>query len=361
MKNVDHVTVIAEAGVNHNGSLEQAMRLVDVAADAGADIVKFQTFIAAKLVSRRTAKAGYQARAVGAAGTQFDMLRRLELPYESFREIAGYCERRGVAFLSTPFDHDSLAYLCDELGMETVKISSSEVTNIPFLLACGRRGRAYILSTGMSGLGEVELALGALVYGALGMTFVPTRTGLVDLLGSAEGQRVVRERITILHCTSEYPAPPESINLRAIPLLRDAFGAPVGFSDHSTGIHIPVAAVALGASMIEKHFTLDRSLPGPDHAASLEPGELKAMIDTIRSTSLALGTGRKVVAAAEAGNRFVARKAVVAARFVSQGEIWTEDMLSIKRSSTGAEPMALYALLGRTAAHDFEPDEPVDL
>jgi len=357
----ERVRIIAEAGVNHDGSLERALALVDIAAEAGADWVKFQTFVSSLGISRHTRKADYQVRNTGEAESQLEMVRKLELPFEAFEVLARRCEARGVRFLSTPFDLPSLAFLTDQLGLGTIKVPSGEVTNVPFLIACGQRARdEVILSTGMSSLGEVELALGALVYGALGAEYLPTQASLVDLLGTAEAQAWVRAKVTILHCTTEYPAPFDSIHLRAMPLLQQAFGTRVGLSDHSPGIHVPVAAVALGATLIEKHFTLDCSLPGPDHKASLDPASLGAMIRAIRDTEAALGTSRKGVTAAEFSNRTIARKVVVAARPVRAGERFDRESLTVKRAGRGMDPIALYALIGQPASRSYDDDEVID-
>lgn len=329
--------VIAEAGVNHNGDPALALRLVDIAADAGADVVKFQTFKADRVVTARAAKAEYQKRTMSADESQQDMLRRLELSREMHERLIAHCRRRGIAFLSTAFDEDSVDMLV-ELGQDRFKIPSGEITNLPYLRHVGRYAMPVMLSTGMATLDEVGAALHAL-----------------------EAAGAPRARITILHCTTEYPAPMEDVNLRAMLALHDAFGVAVGYSDHTVGIEIPVAAVALGATVIEKHFTTDRSLPGPDHRASLEPAELAAMVAAIRNVERALGDGRKQPTAAELKNAAVARRSLVAARAIRQGETFTATNIVARRPGTGISPMRWDDVIGRTAKRAFAADELIDL
>ena len=285
------VFIIAEAGVNHNGDLETACQLVDAAVAAGADAVKFQTFKAENLVTRHAGKAAYQKVTTGADENQLAMLKRLELKYELHFQLLAYCQSKGIQFLSTAFDFESLDFLVRELGIETLKIPSGEITNGPFLLAHAQTGKQIILSTGMATLGEVETALGVLAFGYLGALQPPSLTAFQQAYGSEQGQAVLREKVTLLHCTSEYPTPMENINLRAMDVLQQAFGLSVGYSDHSVGLVVPVAAAARGATVIEKHFTLDRTQQGPDHKVSLEPDELKAMVSGIRDVEKALGQG----------------------------------------------------------------------
>jgi N,N'-diacetyllegionaminate synthase len=329
--------IIAEAGVNHNGELDLARRLIDAAADAGADLVKFQTFRADRLVTRQAAKAGYQARAGAAEESQHAMLRRLELSREMHQQLIAHAAARSIGFFSTAFDRDS-ADLLLELGLQRFKIPSGEITNLPYLRHIGGYRKQVILSTGMATLDEIEAALQAL-----------------ETAGTARAQ------ITVLHCTSEYPAPLDEVNLRAMLTIRDAFGVAVGYSDHTVGIEVAVAAVALGATVIEKHFTLDRTLPGPDHQASLEPGELTAMVRAIRNIEQALGDGCKRPGASEARNRAVARKSLVAARAIRAGEAFSEANLAVKRPGTGVSPMRWDEVLGRPAKRDFAPDELIEL
>jgi N-acetylneuraminate synthase len=355
------VFVIAEAGVNHNGDMEIAHRLVDAAADAHADAVKFQTFRAAELAGRDAPKAAYQERTTGTAESQFEMLKRLELPAAEHFALRDHAARRGIEFLSTPFDGKSLDFLVGEFGMRTIKVPSGEITNGPFLLAIARAAKRIILSTGMSSLGEVETALGVLAFGlSAAPDAAPSRAGFESAFLSQAGQAALCDRVTLLHCTTEYPAAPADVNLRAMDTLAAAFGLPVGYSDHTEGIHIPVAAAARGAAVIEKHFTLDRALPGPDHKASLEPAELAAMVRAVRDVETALGDGVKRPAAAEIGNRAVARKSLMAARPIAAGETFSTDNLTCKRPGTGLSPMDFWNLCGRTATRAYAADEIID-
>lgn len=329
-----HCTVIAEAGVNHNGSIELAYRLIDAAAAAGADYVKFQTFRAEALATRAAPKAAYQQATTGSGETQLAMLKRLELPLEAFAELAAYCAKCGINFMSTPFDLEAANYL-DGIGMSTFKVSSGDLTNTPLLRALGAKGKPVILSSGMATLGEVEQAVQTL---------------------EAAGTPIAQ--ITLLHCTTEYPAPAEEVNLRAMETLRAAFpGATIGYSDHTQGIEIPIAATALGAQVIEKHFTLDRTMEGPDHKASLEPEELTAMVRAIRRVGAALGDGRKRPTASELPNRQVARKSIVAARPIAQGETFTADNLAVRRPGNGLSPTRWDEILGTVATRDYAQDE----
>lgn len=329
--------IIAEAGVNHNGSLDLALKLVDAAARAGADYVKFQTFKAEKLASRSAKKAEYQSRNTGTDDTQYSMLKKLELSQLDHIRLIEHCRERGVKFLSTAFDPESFAFL-DRLGLPLWKIPSGEITNYPYLRAIGRTKKPVILSTGMATLPEIEEAVEVL-----------TR------FGTPKGQ------ITLLHCTTEYPAPKNEVNLRAIATMRERFGLPVGYSDHTQGIEIPVAAVALGATVIEKHFTLDRTMDGPDHRASLEPDELREMVSQIRQVESALGTGVKEPSESEKKNIPIARKSVVAACNIAPGEPFTENNITAKRPGGGLSPMLWEQVIGKTAKRAFNPDEPIEL
>jgi N-acetylneuraminate synthase len=353
------VFVIAEAGVNHNGDLALALDLVDAAAEAGADTVKFQTFRAEALASPAAAKADYQQAATGCGGSQLDMLRRLELDETAHQTLIARARDRGIEFLSTPFDLGSLQLLTRTLCLARLKIGSGDLTNTPLLLAAAHSNRLIILSTGMATLHEVELALGALAYGYLGGAR-PTRAAFDQALASHDGQAALKDKVTLLHCTTEYPAPPADINLRAIDTLANAFHLPVGLSDHSEGIAIAIAAVGRGAVAIEKHLTLDRALPGPDHRASLEPDELAAMVRAIREVEAALGDGIKRPSPAERKNMTVARKSLVAARTIQAGELFSADNLTVKRPGDGLPPTDYWALLGRKAPRDFSADEAID-
>ncbi len=329
------VYIIAEAGVNHNGSLKIAKQLVDAAARAKADAVKFQTFIPEKVISVYAKKAEYQIAATGGEESQLDMVRRLWLPYDSFRELADYCVQKGIRFLSTPFDLPSLEFLLS-LGMPVIKVPSGEITNLPLLLGVSKSGRPVILSTGMSELSEVAFA----------------RKVLLDN-GCPE--------VSLLHCNTEYPTPFADANLRAMDALRREFGGRIGYSDHTLGIEAPIAAVAMGAQIIEKHFTLDRTMEGPDHACSLEPDELCAMVSAIRNIELALGTGEKAPSASERKNLAIARKSIVAARAIRPGEIFTAEMLDVKRPGDGLSPTRWFEVIGTPAKRAFAPDEQIEL
>jgi N,N'-diacetyllegionaminate synthase len=327
------VFVIAEAGVNHNGSLELAKRLIDVAVDAGADAVKFQTFRADSLVSKTAQKAEYQKQTTAEGESQYDMIKRLELDEAAHRALIAHCEEKSIMFLSTPFDHESIEMLND-LGMMIFKIPSGEITNLPYLRHIGRLDKEVILSTGMADLLEVGNALGVLVD-----TGVP------------------KDKITVLHATTEYPCPIDEVNLRAMLTIRDQLGVKVGYSDHTQGIEVPIAAVAMGARVIEKHFTLDRGMEGPDHKASLEPQELKAMIKGVRNVSQAMGDGVKGPSKSEMKNKVIARKSIVAARAIRCGEILGADNMATKRPGNGLSPMLWDSVVGKRALRDYEADD----
>lgn len=335
----NHVMIIAEAGVNHNGSLATAMRMVDVAAEAGVDMIKFQTFKSEKLVSKEARQAEYQKRNIGNEqnDSQLDMLRKLELSPSDHSALVDYCFQKGVKFFSTAFDLDSIEFL-HGLKMGIWKVPSGEITNYPYLKKIAQYKEDVILSTGMCELKDIENALKVLTVHGVG-----------------------KEQITILHCNTEYPTPFEDVNLRAMIEIRDKFGVKVGYSDHTKGIEVPIAAVALGASVIEKHFTLDRRMPGPDHKASLEPDELKAMVASIRNIEQALGTGHKTVTASERKNIAVARKSIVAACDINKGEVMTEDKLTVKRPGDGISPMRWEEVVGTRAIRDFKEDELIEL
>ncbi len=328
------VYIIAEAGVNHNGSFDLACRLVDAAKDAGVDCVKFQTFKSEKLVSRNAGKADYQRSTTG-DGSQIEMLKKLELSYDEFVSLKKYCDEKEIAFLSTPFDFDSIDFL-DTLDIPFWKIPSGEVTNLPYLLALAKTGRPVVMSTGMCSLEDVEAAVKVL-----------KDNGVSD--------------IKLLHCNTEYPTPYEDVNLRAMQTLKDAFGCEVGYSDHTKGIEVPVAAVALGATVIEKHFTLDRNMEGPDHKASLEPDELAQMVSSIRHIEMALGTGDKTPSPSERKNMAVARKSIVAARDIAAGELLSDENMTVKRPGSGISPMKWFDVAGTRAVRDFKEDELIEI
>ena len=353
-------TIIAEAGVNHNGDPNRALALVDAAADAGADCVKFQTFRPEETITAGAPKAAYQKEHTGADETQLEMARRLTLDDAVFFRLADRCAARGIAFLSTPFDLFSIDFLAHRMGLTTLKLPSGEITNGPYLLAAARTGTDIILSTGMSTLDDVETALAVLSFGFVRPLAQPSTAAIFEVYRSDEGRSALQGKVSVLHCTTEYPAPFADVNLRAMDSLSDAFGLPVGLSDHTPGIAVPIAAAARGAVIIEKHVTVDRSLPGPDHKASLEPGELTAMVDGIRSVEKAMGDGEKRPMPSELKNMPVARRSLVARTAIRAGETFTEENLCAKRPGTGISPMGYWDWLGRTAVRDYAADEPVE-
>jgi N,N'-diacetyllegionaminate synthase len=328
--------IIAEAGVNHNGSIEMAKRLIDVAADAGADFVKFQTFKVEALVTRMAGKADYQTIQGATGETQFEMIQKLELDRSAHEALIQHCLQRKIQFLSTAFDHDSIDLLY-ELNIPHYKIPSGEITNLPYLRHIGRIGRPIIMSTGMATMEEVRAALNILINAG-----------------------VEKDEITVLHCNTEYPTPMEDVNLKAMLTMRDELGVTVGYSDHTLGIEIPIAAVAMGAAVIEKHFTLDRTLPGPDHRASLEPDELKAMVSAIRNIEKAMGDGVKKPSPSEIKNIPVVRKSIVAKMFIRKGERFSELNLTTKRPGMGISPMEWDSILEQAAGKDYLPDELIE-
>jgi N,N'-diacetyllegionaminate synthase len=329
--------VIAEAGVNHNGDIELAKRLIEVAAEAGADYVKFQTFKSEEALTNHANQAEYQLRNTGQKETQLDMVRRLELSEDAHFELIAHAKKCGIKFFSTAFDLQSLAFL-NALGIDMFKIPSGEITNYPYLCAVARYRKPIILSTGMSTLGEIESAIKVLVENGTDIA-----------------------KLTVLHCTTEYPAPVDEVNLNVIATLRQAFGTRVGYSDHTLGISVPVAAVALGACVIEKHITLDRNMSGPDHRASLLPDELKSMVAAIRQVELALGDGIKRVTPSEKKNLVVARKSLVARVAIKQGDFFTKENITAKRPGSGLNPMRYEEVIGKQAKKDFFPDDFIEL
>ena len=355
----DQTFFIAEAGVNHNGSLALALKLVDVAAAAKADAVKFQTFKAAKLVTAKAAMADYQVANMKEAGSQLDMLQRLELSETDHHALVRHCKQCGIQFMSTAFDAESLAFLAT-LGMPALKLPSGDINCAPLLLQAARLRMPLIVSTGMATLADIEGALGVIAFGLTSDIEPAGRADFLAAYCSPEGRHALAQHVTLLHCVTQYPAPPEAVNLRAMDTMAAAFGLPVGYSDHTLGIEVSLAAVARGATVIEKHFTLDRALPGPDHAASLEPGELAQLITGIRNIEKALGSPVKLPAPQEIGNRPVARRSVVAARPIRQGELLTAAALATKRPGSGISPMDFWGLLGRPALRDFNTDDLIE-
>lgn len=326
-----HVFVIAEAGVNHNGDIQLAKRLIDAAVEAGADAVKFQTFKTENIVCRTAQKAKYQLETTDKSETQFEMLKKLELTEQMHRELMEYCKMRDILFLSTPFDVESIRNLAD-LGLQTFKVPSGEITNLPYLREIGKYRKKVILSTGMSSMDEVKAAVEVL-----------RENGTDD--------------ITLLHCNSQYPTPVSDVNLLAMVSMREEIGIPVGYSDHTQGIEIPMAAVALGATVIEKHFTIDKNMEGPDHKASLEPDELKQMVKGIRRIEAALGNGIKQISSSEKENVKIGRKSIVAASIIRENERFTEENLTTKRPGTGINPMRWDELIGCCAKREYHQDD----
>ena len=329
--------IIAEAGVNHNGSIELAKKLIDVAVEAGADFVKFQTFKAETLVTQTADKAEYQKEITDTDESQFEMIKELELDRKTHEELIDHCKQIDIQFLSTAFDHDSIDLL-DELNIPLFKIPSGEITNLPYLRHIGKMGKPIIMSTGMSTLDEVHNALNILIE------------------SGAE-----KEQITILHCNTEYPTPMKDVNLKAMLTIKDELGVNIGYSDHTLGIEVPIAAVAMGATVIEKHFTLDRNMPGPDHRASLEPGELRAMVTAIRNIEKAMGDGEKKPSSSETKNISIARKSIMAKMSIKKGELFTEENLTVKRPGTGISPMGWDTVIGKAASSDYEMDDLIKL
>lgn len=335
---MQHTIIIAEAGVNHNGSLSMAKQLIDAAKSCGVDYVKFQTTKSPESITSKFAQmAEYQKKNLNQDESQLEMLRKILLKMEDFGELNDYCKKQGVNFMSTPFDLDSIDYLAG-LNMDYWKIPSGEITNLPYLRKIARLGTPVIMSTGMCTLGDIEGAMNVL-----------TNNGLST------------EQISLLHCNTEYPTPFEDVNLKAMFTLKECFGVRVGYSDHTKGIEVPIAAVAMGAEIIEKHFTLDKALSGPDHVASLEPQELKAMVDSIRNIEKAKGTGIKQVSSSEKKNIAIARKSIIAARDIKAGETFTEENLTVKRPGNGINPMRWDEVIGQVAKRDFVEDELIDI
>ena len=322
------VFIIAEAGVNHNGSLELAKLMADKSVEAGVDCIKFQTFKSENLVNKEAKKAEYQINNTGSNDSQYSMLKKLELSYSDFSELKSYCDKKGIMFLSTPFDLESIDFLAD-LGMKIFKVPSGEITNLPYLRKINSYKKEVILSTGMANLEEIQDAL--------------------NILKDC--------KVTLLHCTTEYPCPYDSVNMNAMLTIREKFNLPVGYSDHTQGIEIPVMAVSMGAKVIEKHFTLDKTMEGPDHKASLEPDELKKMVSSIRNVEKAFGTGEKAPQEAEKKNIEIARKSIVAKCDIQKGEIFTEQNLTCKRPASGISPMKWDEIIGTPAKKDYTEDE----
>ena len=358
MTNTPNTFIIAEAGVNHNGSIDLARSLVDAAVAAKADAVKFQSFVASSIVTTGAKKAEYQIVQTGSQESQLEMLQRLELSHAQQRELFEYCKTSGIEFLSTPFDSDSLEFLVSDLELSTIKIGSGELTNAPFLLDVARCADKIILSTGMSTIDEIELALGVIAFGmTTDKTSKPSIAASKKALSSDAGRQALGQRVTLLHCTTDYPTSPIDVNLRAMVTLREKFDCPVGLSDHSVGTHIAVGAVAMGATVIEKHLTTSHNLVGPDHQASLEPDEFKKLVANIRDIEIAFGSAVKKPTANETKNQQVARRSIVASRPIKSGEIFTPENIVVKRPGTGQSPFKYWDLLGTKSTRDIAENE----
>ena len=334
---LNKVFIIAEAGVNHNGSIELAKKMVDAAKESCVDAVKFQTFKAERVVSKKAEKAQYQKDATNESESQFEMLKKLELDVEAHKELIAYCEKKSIMFLSTPFDHDSIDMLHD-LGLEIFKIPSGEITNLPYLRHIGSLGKKVVLSTGMSNLKEVGDALNILINAGTS-----------------------KDNITVLHANTMYPTPMEDVNLNAMLTIQKEFGVSIGYSDHTLGIEVDIAAVALGASVIEKHFTLNNKMDGPDHKASLEPNELKSMVLAIRNIEQALGSSKKFPSYSEVPNIEHSRKSIIAKVNIKKGEVFNEDNITTKRPATGVNPMRWYDVIGQISMKDYDIDDKIEL
>ncbi|MFC5588750.1 N-acetylneuraminate synthase [Sporosarcina soli] len=352
--------IIAEAGVNHNGSLEMAKQLVDIAKQAGADAVKFQTFKTENLVTQAASQAEYQVNNLGEETTQFGMLKKLELSYEEFVNVKKYCDSLRIEFLSTPFDFESVDFLLNDIGMNKFKIPSGELTNSPFIHYIATKRKPMIISTGMATMEDIHDALAFIAFGLAFPEHSVELDNVQAFYHTEEAKLLLNEYVTVLHCTTEYPAPFETINLNAMNTMKKELQLSTGFSDHSEGIAVPIAAAALGATIIEKHFTLNRNLPGPDHRASLEPKELEEMVIGIRIVEQSLGTGNKTPTQIELENRKAARKSIVANIEIAAGEILTENHLTIKRPGNGMPPTAYWSLIGKRTKKSYEMDALID-
>ncbi|MCT6925669.1 N-acetylneuraminate synthase [Metasolibacillus sp.] len=352
--------IIAEAGVNHNGSLEMAKELVTVAKEAGADAVKFQTFKAENLVIKEARQANYQVNNLGEATSQFAMLKKLELSYEEFTELQIFCQSQNIAFLSTPFDFESVDFLLGKLEMEIVKIPSGELTNAPFIHYMATKQKPIILSTGMATIEEIHEALAFIAYGLAKPSEVVTVELVQQFYKKEQAKNILKQYVTLLHCTTQYPTPPALINLNAMNEMKQIFQLAIGFSDHSEGIHIPIAAVAMGATVIEKHFTLNKDLEGPDHVASLNPDELKQMVKGIREIDQALGDGIKRPTDSELENRIPARKSLVAKKPIKRGEVFSTSNMAIKRPGNGISPAKYWSYIGEIAKKSYGEDELIE-
>ncbi len=357
----DRAFIIAEAGVNHNGSLDLAKKLIDVAVEAKADAVKFQTFIPEEVILKNTPKCGYQIENTGNQESQFDLIKNLHLPYEKKVELFEFGKKRGICVLSTPFDLPSVDFL-HGLNVPMIKIASGEITNYPLLLKAAATKRPLILSSGMATIADIEKALEVICFGYLnGMNDWPTRREIREAYLSKEGRQALLEKVTLLHCTTNYPALPEQLNLNAMEMMSKTFGLKVGYSDHSEGILASCIAVAKGAKVIEKHFTLDKNLPGPDHKASLDPSELTSLVREIRNTEKMLGHGLKRPEAIEIETSYLVRRSIVAKKSIQAGQIFSLENVTLKRPEAGMPGEALWDVIGKSANRNFQADDYIQL
>ena len=360
--NVNKVYVIAEAGVNHNGDLQQAFKLIDVAVKASADAIKFQSFKANNVASFAAQKADYQKKTTSKFQSHLEMLKNLELNEDDFFKINDYCKNKNIDLIVSAFDHDSLQFITDKLGVSILKIPSGEITNGPFLLTHSLKGLDIILSTGMSTLNEIKLALSILAFGFVNSNnnkIKPSLKNFKKAYNSFLGKKLLKEKVTILHCTSEYPAPIVDINLNAMINIRDSYNLSVGYSDHSEGYLVSIVAASMGAKIIEKHFTSDKNMKGPDHKASLNPKELKTMIEMIRKIEIIKGSSNKELYKSEQKNVSIVRKSLVAKNKIRSGEIFSSNNITFKRPFNGKSPMEYWQMIGTRAEKDYEEDEPI--
>jgi N-acetylneuraminate synthase len=350
------IFIVAEAGVNHNGSVSKALDLIDAAAYAGADAVKFQTFVTEKMITKNSEKANYQKRTTVIKENQFEMIKKLELNFNSYFKLKNRCRKNNIKFLSTAFDYDSLNFLVNKLKLDVLKIPSGEIINGPYLLEHAKYKKKLIVSTGMSTINEVETCLGVIAFGLLNKS-KPSKKSFQNAYKSKEGKRILSKYVTLLHCTSNYPAKFSEINLNAMIELKNKFGLAVGYSDHSKGTLVSISAAAMGARYIEKHFTLDKNLPGPDHLASLEPDELKLMVTSIRNVEIIRGSKKKIPQASEINVQKVARRSIVATKKIRKGDIINENNIGLKRPASGKNPMDYWKLIGQTSKKNYDIDE----
>ena len=356
MNNNNKVFIVAEAGVNHNGSIEKALELIDAAVYAGADAVKFQTYKTENYVTKNASKAEYQEVTTGKDENQFQMIKNLELSYDKYLQLEEKCQKNNIKFLSTAFDIESLNFLIENLNVEMLKIPSGEITNGPYLLAHAKCKKKLIVSTGMCDIEEIQTALGVIAFGLLDKNN-PSKNSFKEAYESVEGKNILRDYITLLHCTSNYPANFNEINLHAMLEMKKRFNLPIGYSDHSKGILVSISAASMGAKYIEKHFTLDQNLPGPDHLASLEPDQLKELVKNIRDIEDILGSTQKTPQPSEISNRKVVRRSIVAKKKIKKGEVFTHENIEMKRPALGISPMNYWDLIGKISKKDYEFDE----